>query len=125
MEIHTDQQYHALPTEPTEPAEPVAEVGGVDHLLVFSMVSLLCLGAVMVFSATVAADSETLAFNTRAMFRHLAHIGFGLVLLLVAMRLPLEWVQAHARSILLVMLLMLALLFLRTPASVTRPAHLE
>ena len=112
MEIHTDQQYHALPTEPTEPAEPVAEVGGVDHLLVFSMVSLLCLGAVMVFSATVAADSETLAFNTRALIRHLAHIGFGLVLLLVAMRLPLDWVQAHARSILLVMLLMLALLFL-------------
>ena len=106
MEIHSDWQDQALP------AEPVTEVETVDHLLVFSVVSLLCLGAVMVFSATVAADSETLAFNTGAMTRHLAHIGLGLVLLLVAMRLPLAWVQAHAKSVLLVMVLILALLFL-------------
>lgn len=106
MELQHDRHYQALPEEPVE------GVAGFDHLLVFAVAGLLCLGTVMVFSATVAADSDTLAFNVRALVRQLAHVGLGLVLLLGVMRLPLDWVQAGAKPVLLFMLLALALLFL-------------
>ncbi|MBX2868157.1 MAG: putative lipid II flippase FtsW, partial [Acidiferrobacterales bacterium] len=66
---------------------------------------------VMVFSATIAADSQTLAFDTSRITKHLIHIGLGAGLLLVAMRIPLDWLQISSKIILIGGLLMLALLF--------------
>ncbi len=100
-------------TPPMTPSPvSVSEVEGPDGVLVLSILSLLCLGAVMVFSATVASNSETLALSTNRLIRHLAHIAIGGILLVGAIRLPLEWVQYHARMILLVGLFALTLLFI-------------
>lgn len=82
-----------------------------DMVLVLSVLTLLCLGSVMVFSATVASDSETLAFNTYHLTRHLIHIGIGTALLLLVMRIPLDWMQLCAKAVLLAGLIMLTLLF--------------
>ena len=82
-----------------------------DIVLILSVLALLCLGSVMVFSATVAADSQTLAFNTYHLVRHLAHIAIGTLAMLLVMRIPLDWLQISSKLILLAALLMLALLF--------------
>lgn len=97
---------HALPASNVE-LQP-----GNDPVLVLTIVALLCLGAVMVFSATVASDSSTLAFNESQLVRHLVHIGLGLVLLLAAMRLPLDWLQISSKAILLLGIVLMALLFI-------------
>lgn len=86
--------------------------GGFDVALVLAIVSLLSIGLIMVFSATIAADSTTLAFNTQHLTKHLVHIGLGFLLLLGAMRIPLDWLQISSKVILLVSLLMLILLFI-------------
>lgn len=84
----------------------------IDSALVLSIIALLSLGWVMVFSATVAGDSNTLAFNTQQLFRHTIHIGLGLLVLIGASRVPLDWLQISSKAILLASLLMLVLLFI-------------
>ncbi len=106
MELFSDTAYQAIPARASE------EVRGTDQWLVLVVLSLLGLGVVMVFSATVAADSRTLSFNTATLMRHLAHVALGLVLMLAVMRLPLDWVQVAAKAILLVGLIMLLMLFI-------------
>lgn len=106
MELFSDNAYQAIPATETD------EVRGTDQWLVVVVMSLLCLGVVMVFSATVAADSRTLAFNTGTLARHLVHVGLGLALMLLASRLPLDWVQVVAKIILLVALALLVMLFI-------------
>ena len=69
---------------------------GVDSLLVLSVVLLSCLGLVMVYSATVASDSSTLEINYHHLIRHLIHLGLGVVLLLVAASVRLDWLQKAA-----------------------------
>ena len=78
-----------------------------DPALVFSVVGLLSLGIVMVYSATVAGDSATLEVNFRHLLRHLGHVGLGAVLLLAVMNLRLDWLQGVSRIVLLLGLLML------------------
>ncbi|MBX2868918.1 MAG: FtsW/RodA/SpoVE family cell cycle protein, partial [Acidiferrobacterales bacterium] len=82
-----------------------------DIWLLLSVVAVVSLGSVMVFSATIAADSQTLAFDTSRITKHLIHIGLGAGLLLVVMRIPLDWLQISSKIILIGGLLMLALLF--------------
>jgi len=94
------------------PASKMAPDAGVDTLLVFTVTALLSLGIVMVFSATVAADSKTLSFNTEQLVRHMIHVALGSVLLLTASRIPLDWLQISSKAILLIGLLMLGLLFI-------------
>lgn len=84
----------------------------IDPALFFAILTLLSVGAVMVFSATVAADSETLAFNTQPVLKHLVHILLGGIVLLVASRMPLDWWQVSSKMILLIGLLMLVVLFI-------------
>ncbi len=91
---------------------PVREIRGLDVLLLLSVLALICLGTVMVLSATVAANSETLAFRMSLFVRHVCHIGIGILLMIGAMRLPVPWVQSHARTGLLLGLLALLMLFL-------------
>ena len=82
-----------------------------DIWLLLSVIAVVSLGSVMVFSATVAADSKTLAFDTSRITKHLVHIALGAGLLLVVMRIPLDWLQISSKIILIGGLLMLALLF--------------
>ena len=106
MKEHSPQShYQAIPAQTFDLAE------GIDSLLVITAVALLALGAIMVFSATVAADSSSLAFNSGPFLRHLVHIGLGSALLLMAMYIPLDWLQISSKAILLIGLLLLALLF--------------
>lgn len=88
------------------------ELGASDTPLILAIVSLLAMGWVMVFSATVAADSNSLAFNTHHLLKHSIHISLGVVLLVGASRIPLDWLQISSKVILLVSLLLLGLLFI-------------
>lgn len=81
-----------------------------DRLLVMSVLALLSLGTVMVYSATIASDSSTLDINYGQLTRHLVHIFLGSLLLYVCSRIPMEWLQALAKPLLLVGLVMLVLL---------------
>ena len=81
-----------------------------DLLLVMSVVALLSLGVVMVYSATIASDSSTLDINYGQLIRHLAHISLGGALLYVCSRIPMDWLQAFAKPSLLAGLVMLVLL---------------
>ena len=94
------------------PARQTRETSGVDELLLFAVLALICLGVVMVFSATVAADSQTLSFNSEKLVKHIIHIGLGCCLLMAALKIPLDWLQISSRIILLCGLLLLAFLFI-------------
>ena len=83
-----------------------------DTTLVCVVTALLCLGLVMVFSATIVADSDTLAINYNHLIRHAAHICAGLVLLMTAMMIRLEWLQSCSRVLLLLGLILLLVLFI-------------
>ncbi len=85
---------------------------GADATLMFSTLAILSIGMVMVFSATVAVDSKTLAFSTHHLTKHLVHVGLGAILLFGATRIPLDWIQLCSKLVLLVGLLMLVLLFI-------------
>lgn len=89
----------------------IEDNGEPDAWLLLSVIAVVCLGSVMVFSATIAADSKTLAFDTNRITKHLIHVCLGASLLLVVMRIPLDWLQISSKVILLVGLAMLALLF--------------
>ncbi len=83
-----------------------------DSLMLVSVVALLGLGAVMVFSATIPSDSKTLVTNYSTLVRHIVHIGIGTVLLLVAASLNIELLQRCSRILLLSGLFLLALVLL-------------
>lgn len=85
---------------------------GFDPALLLAIISLIALGVVMVFSATIAKDPGTLAFNTGPLTRHLVHLSLGVMFLLITMRIPLDWLQICSKAILLIGLLMLAALFI-------------
>ncbi|MEA3292331.1 MAG: putative lipid II flippase FtsW [Pseudomonadota bacterium] len=71
-----------------------------DFWLLLAVAALLSLGTVMVYSATIAADSRTLALNSGHLIKHLIHLGVGLVLMLGAWRLNLDWLQSMSRPLL-------------------------
>ena len=83
---------------------------GMDQVLIFCTIVLLLLGAVMVYSATVAVDSKTLALNTTKISKHLIHIVLGLVVMVAAMFTPLEWLKKYCRWGLIFCLVLLAIL---------------
>ena len=83
-----------------------------DSLMLVSVVALLGLGAVMVFSATIPSDSKTLVTNYSTLVRHIVHIGIGTVLLLVAASLNIELLQRCSKILLLSGLFLLALVLL-------------
>ena len=83
-----------------------------DSLMLVSVVALLMLGTIMVFSATIPSDSKTLVTNYSTLTRHIVHIGIGAVLLLGAASLNIELLQRCSRILLLSGLFLLALVLL-------------
>ena len=70
-----------------------------DHLLLGVVVALLSLGVVMVYSASVASDRETLQINLRDVIRHGAHIALGMLFMALGALVKLEWLQAAGASV--------------------------
>ncbi|MEM7193575.1 MAG: putative lipid II flippase FtsW [Pseudomonadota bacterium] len=84
----------------------------VDTMLVTTVIALLSLGTIMVYSATIASDSQTLEISYKQLVRHLAHIGVGGCLMFLAILMRLNWLQASSRALLLIGLAMLLVLFI-------------
>ncbi len=81
---------------------------GYDRVLMMTVAALLCAGIVMVYSASIATDSETLELNFHHLTRQLLHLALGTLLLVLAALVKLEWLQRAARALLVVALLLLA-----------------
>lgn len=90
----------------------VSEAMGFDMWLVTSVVALLSLGTVMVYSATIAEDSRTLSINHGPLVRHLFHIALGTVLMIIAAFIKMSWLQSASRALLLFGLFMLLVVLL-------------
>ena len=97
---------------PGRPRRAAAPQPRFDSALAGSVAGLLALGTVMVYSATIAADSATLEMSSRHLLRHLLHIGLGAVLLLGAAAFPLERLQRVSQVGLLSGLLLLGAVLL-------------
>ena len=78
-----------------------------DRVLAATVTALLCIGIVMVYSASIATDSTTLELNFHHLIRQLVHVGLGVLLLAIAALVKLEWLQRSARGLLAVGLLLL------------------
>ena len=80
-----------------------------DVWLLLAVAGLLGLGTVMVYSATIAADSQTLMPNWGQLVRHLVHMAVGLALMMAVWRIDLDWLQSVARPLLIAGLALLVL----------------
>ena len=81
---------------------------GPDRVLMVTVGALLCAGIVMVYSASIATNSETLELNFHHLLRQGLHIALGGLLLVIAALVKLEWLQRAARALLALALLLLA-----------------
>ncbi len=87
-------------------AQPAMDAG-YDRVLLVTVAALLCAGIVMVYSASIAADSATLKLSFHHLFRQLVHVGLGALLLAIAALVKLEWLQRAAKVLLALALLLL------------------
>ncbi|MGI9311144.1 MAG: putative lipid II flippase FtsW [bacterium] len=78
-----------------------------DRPLMIAVAALLSVGVVMVYSASIAADSATLRINLDHLLRQLAHVGVGLAALAAGALVRLAWLQYAARALLLIALALL------------------
>ncbi len=85
---------------------------GNDRVLMATVAALLCGGIIMVYSASIATDSTTLALNVHHLWRQLIHVGLGALLLMAAALVKLEWLQRAARLLLALTLLLLGLVLI-------------
>ncbi|WP_424948073.1 putative lipid II flippase FtsW [Candidatus Spongiihabitans sp.] len=88
-------------------AHRASDVSSYDQGLMFTVIALLSLSVVMVYSATIAADSRTLDINFKPLIKHLAHIGLGSALLFMAAWMQMNWLAATSKALLLIGLLLL------------------
>ncbi|WP_423907581.1 putative lipid II flippase FtsW [Candidatus Spongiihabitans sp.] len=88
-------------------ANRVSEVSSYDQWLMFTVIALLSLSVVMVYSATITVDSRTLDINFNPLIKHLLHIGLGSVLLFMAASIRMNWLAAASKALLLIGLLLL------------------
>lgn len=88
-------------------ADRVSDVASYDRWLMFTVIALLSLSVVMVYSATIAADSRTLDINFNSLVKHLLHIGLGGVLLFITAALRMNWLAIASKALLLIGLLLL------------------
>ena len=91
----------------TSQARRAGDSAAYDRVLMAAVAALLCVGVVMVYSASIAANSTTLEFNFHHLLRQLLHIALGALLMTIAALVRLDWLQRAAR-----MLFGLALLLL-------------
>ena len=83
-----------------------------DLPLLLVVVVLLTFGVIMVFSAGISTGSENLQLQTSHLYRHLAHVGLGVVLMLMMRQIKLAWLQKASLVLLLFGVLMLLVLFI-------------
>jgi cell division protein FtsW len=98
--------------EKAQQAGRVVDSTRYDSLMLVSVIALIALGTVMVFSATIPSDSKTLVTNYSHLVKHLVHISIGTVLLLIAASIKMEVMQRASRALLVFGLFMLAVLLL-------------
>ncbi len=87
---------------------------GFDRTLLLTVSVLLSLGIVMVYSASIAADSETLHINFNLLIKQLIYIGLGTVALIGGAHLNPDWLQKMSRGLLVVGCLLLAAVLVPT-----------
>ena len=87
-------------------------IWGYDYWMVLSVVMLLCIGLVMVFSATIAGDSKTLEMNYGHLTKHIMHIVVGGFLLWITALIRIDWMQKSSKVWLLMGLLALSVLMI-------------
>ncbi len=80
-----------------------------DQGLMFAVIALLSLGVVMVYSATIAVDRDTLDTNLNPLIKHLLHIGLGGGLLFMAASMQMNWLKAASKVLLVIGLLLLVI----------------
>ena len=83
-----------------------------DAWLIGVVLVLLTYGLVMVYSATIASGSRTLAVNFLPLYHHLAHISAGLLLIFALRYVPLHWWQRLGKPLLLFAMLSLVVVLL-------------
>lgn len=83
-----------------------------DVWLIGAVLVLLTFGLVMVYSATVASGSETLAVNFAPLVSHLVHIVLGLALIAALGFLRLDWWERYSKQLLVLSVLSLAIVLL-------------
>lgn len=80
-----------------------------DRGLMYTVIAMLSLSVIMVYSATIAVDSHTLDTNFNLLTKHLLHIGLGSGLLFIAASIRMDWLQASSKMLLLVGLFLLVI----------------
>lgn len=93
-------------------SEPFQAGARGDVWLVGVVLVLLTYGLVMVYSATIASGSKTLAVNFVPLYYHLAHIGAGLLLMFTLRYVPLHWWERLGKPLLLFSMLSLVVVLL-------------
>ena len=83
-------------------ANYVTSVSSCDRALMYVVIAMLSLSMVMVYSATITADSRTLATNFNLLTKHLLHIALGSGLLFIVASLRLDWLQMTSKVWLLI-----------------------
>ena len=96
----------------TVQTEPGSTIGPYDYWMVFSVVAIISVGVVMVFSATIAGDSKTLGTNYSHLTKHIVHIGIGCVLLWITASIRIDWLQKSSKVWLLLGLIALSVLLI-------------
>jgi len=81
-----------------------------DQWLVATVITLISIGIIMVYSATVVGDRNTLNTNSGGLIKHVLHIILGFLSLIIVFFIRIEWLQAASKIMLLGGLMMLALL---------------
>ncbi len=89
-----------------------SQIASRDQWLVGVVVSLLSLGAVMVYSSTIAGNQHTLDMHSVLPFKHFIFIALGSVLLIIIAQMKIDWLQMSARAMLLISVLLLVLLLI-------------
>lgn len=83
-----------------------------DVWLIGIVLVLLTYGLVMVYSATIASSSETLAVNFRPLISHLAHLALGLAFIIALRYSRLDWWGRCGKQLLLLSVLSLVIVLL-------------
>ena len=80
---------------------------GYDRLLLLSVIALMSVGVVMVYSASIAGNGANLQNNAQHLIRQLMHLALGATLLLFGALIKLTWLQRASRVLLVLALLAL------------------
>lgn len=83
---------------------------GVDNVLLGVFITLLLIGLIMVFSATIASGDKSLGINTAHLWRQLIHISLGVCITVVLAYFPINLLQRLSVPLLIASIAMLVVL---------------